>query len=206
MPVLPISSPIGVLATLSGISAFFFWLEKRTRWKFFQFTPPFIFVYLVPMILANKGVLPAESPVYDAMSSIMLPMFLIMLLLKVNIRGAARLMGRGLGVMLVGSLGVMVGAPIGLLVVKHWLGPNAWKAFGSLSASWVGGSANLAAVSQMLGAKNGTEYGLAVLADSTITYFVWLPILLVSKKWAAPFARFTGVDSKQMSALENAAE
>jgi uncharacterized membrane protein len=80
------------------------------------------------------------------------------------------------------------------------------KAFGSLSASWVGGSANLAAVSQMLGAKGGTEYGLAVLADSTITYFVWLPILLASKRWAAPFARFTGVDSKQMSAMEKAAE
>src|SRR5205814_1516347 len=50
------------------------------------------------------------------------------------------------------------------------------------------------------------EYGLAVLADSTITYFIWLPLLLASKKWAAPFARFTGVDSKRMSALEKAAE
>ena len=61
LPLRRITSPIGVLATLGGISAFFFWLERRTQWKFFQFTPPFIFVYLVPMILANNGVLPAES-------------------------------------------------------------------------------------------------------------------------------------------------
>jgi uncharacterized membrane protein len=99
----------------------------------------------------------------------------------------------------------MVGDHIGLLLVKQWLGPDAWKAFGSLSASWVGGSANLAAVSQMFDTK-GTEYGLAVFADSTITYFLWLPLLLASRKWAVPFARFTGVESRNMSALESAAE
>jgi uncharacterized membrane protein len=116
------------------------------------------------------------------------------LLLKLNIRGAVHILGPGLGVMLVGTLGVMAGAPIGLLCVKHWLGPEAWKAFGSLSASWVGGSANLVFVSQMLHA-SGTEYGLAVLADTLITYAVWLPILLASKKYAAPFARLIGIRS-----------
>jgi uncharacterized membrane protein len=194
MPWLPISSPTGVLATLSGVCAFFFWLEKATAWKFFQFIPPLIFIYLVPMILSNNGVLPTESPVYEAMGSIMLPMLLVLLLLKLNLRGAVKILGPGLGVMLVGTLGVMAGAPIGLLCVKHWLGPDAWKAFGSLSASWVGGSANLVAVSQMLHA-SGTEYGLAVLADTLITYAIWLPILLASKKYAAPFAKLVGAKS-----------
>ena len=194
MPWLPISSPTGVLATLSGVVAFFFWLEKATAWKFFQFIPPLIFIYLAPMILSNNGVLPAKSPVYDAMGSIMLPMLVVLLLLKLNIRGAVKILGPGLGVMLFGTLGVMAGAPIGLLCVKHWLGPDTWKAFGSLSASWVGGSANLVFVSQMLHA-SGTEYGLAVLADTLITYAVWLPILLASKKYAAPFARLIGIPS-----------
>jgi uncharacterized membrane protein len=192
---LPISSPTGVLAILSGVCAFFFWLEKFTGWKFFQFIPPLIFIYLAPMILSNSGVLPSKSPVYDAMGSIMLPMLVVLLLLKLNIRGAVKILGPGLGVMLFGTLGVMAGAPIGLLCVKHWLGPDAWKAFGSLSASWVGGSANLVFVSQMLHA-SGTEYGLAVLADTLITYAVWLPILLASKKYAAPFARLTGIPSR----------
>ena len=191
---LPISSPTGVLATLSGVVAFFFWLEKATAWKFFQFITPLIFIYLAPMILSNNGVLPAKSPVYDAMGSIMLPMLVVLLLLKLNIRGAVKILGPGLGVMLFGTLGVMAGAPIGLLCVKHWLGPDTWKAFGSLSASWVGGSANLVFVSQMLHA-SGTEYGLAVLADTLITYAVWLPILLASKKYAAPFARLIGIPS-----------
>ncbi len=194
MPWYTISSPTGVLAILSSVSAFFFWLEKRTQWKFFQFVPPLIFIYLVPMIFSNVGILPAESPVYGLMTSILLPMLLVLLLLKLNIRGAVSTLGPGLGVMLFGSLGVIVGAPIGLLAVKHWLGPDAWKAFGALSGSWVGGSANLIAVKQMLNA-SGTEYGLAVLADSLITYGVWLPILLASKKYAAPFARLSGAKS-----------
>ena len=202
---LPISSPTGVLATLSGVCAFFFWLEKATGWKFFQFVPPLIFIYLVPMILSNNGVLPTESPVYGAMGTIMLPMLLVLLLLKLNIRGAVHILGPGLGVMLFGTLGVTVGAPIGLLAVQHWLGPDAWKAFGSLSGSWVGGSANLVAVSQMLHA-TGTEYGLAVLADTLITYAVWVPVLLMSKKYAVPFARLTGIKSASTAELEEEAQ
>src|SRR4026209_1666284 len=115
MPWYSVSSPTGVLAILSSVGAFFFWLEKRTEWKFFQFIPPLIFIYLVPMILSNTGVLPPKSPVYDLMTTILLPMLLVRLLLKLNIRGAVKILGPGLGVMLCGSLGVMVGAPIGLL-------------------------------------------------------------------------------------------
>ena len=153
MDVFPISTNTGVLAALSLICAFFFGLERRTQWKFFQFAPPLIFIYLVPMLLTTGGVLPKASPVYDAMKTFLLPMLLVLLLVKMNVRGAVRILGRGLGVMLFGSLGVMVGAPIALLLVKPWLGPDAWKAFGALAASWIGGTANLAAVADMLKAK-----------------------------------------------------
>jgi uncharacterized membrane protein len=139
---LPITGTVGVLATLSGVCAFFFWLEKVTRWKLFQFLPPLIFVYFVPVVLTFRGVLPAASPVYQVMKDVMLPMLLVLLLVKVNVAGAFRVMGSGIGVMLLGTLGVMVGAPIGLMVVRPWLGPEAWKSFGALSGSWIGGTAN----------------------------------------------------------------
>lgn len=201
---LPITDTIGVLAALSGICAFCFWIEKATRWKLFQFLPPLIFIYLVPVILTNQGVLPATSPVYDVMQQIMLPMLLVLLLVKVNVRGALRIMGRGIGVMLFGTLGVMVGAPLGCLAVKSWLGPETWKSFGALSGSWIGGTGNLAAVGTMVEA-NGAQVGLAVLADSTI-YMIWLPILLGSKRFADRFASFTGVEAGRMEQMEQAVE
>ncbi len=200
---LPITGTVGVLAILSGVCAFFFWIEKWTEWKLFQFLPPLIFIYLVPVILTNNNVLPAQSPVYDVMQEVMLPMLLVLLLIKVNVRGAFRVMGRGIGVMLFGTLGVMVGAPLGLMAVRPWLGPEAWKSFGALSGSWIGGTANLAAVGKMLNA-TGSEVGLAVLADSTI-YIVWLPILLGSKRFADRFASFTGVEADRVERMEEAA-
>ena len=183
---LQISSPAGVLAMLSGVCAFFYWLEKATWWRLFQYLPPVVFIYLVPIILANRHILPTKSPVYDAIQNLLLPMMLTLLLVNVNVKGAFRVMGRGIGVMLFGSLGIMVGAVVGLLAVRHWLGPGAWKAYGSLSASWTGGTGNLAAVSKMLDA-SGAETGLAVLADS-VMYSLWIPVLLASKRFADSFA------------------
>jgi len=198
-----ISSTTGILAVLSATCALFFWAERRTQWRFFQFAPPLVFIYLVPIVLTTVGVLPGKSPVYATSKSLLLPVLIVLLLVKINLRGAVRILGPGLGVMLVGSLGVMIGAPVGMLAVSHWLGPDAWKAFGALSASWIGGTANLVAVSQMTDA-GGLE-GLAILMDSVIAYLIWLPILLASKRYAAPFARFTGVDTKRMHEMEEAA-
>ena len=194
--------PTRSAGALSGICAFFFWLEKRTQWKFFQLAPPLVFIYLVPMLLTTADILPHKSPVYDAMKTFLLPMLLVMLLAKMNMRGAVRILGRGLGVMLFGALGVMVGAPIGLLCVRPWLHSDAWKAFGALAGSWTGGTANLASVAEMLHS-NGIE-SLSMLADSTITYLVWLPILLASKRYADRFARFTGAQPDQAGQMEEA--
>ncbi|MCA9236392.1 MAG: DUF819 family protein [Planctomycetales bacterium] len=203
----PISSDIGVLAALSGICAIFFWLERIRRWpwlaKLFQYLPPLIFIYLVPVLLATGGVLTTKSPAYDVIKSVALPMMLVLLMLKVNVGGAVRVLGRGVGVMLFGTLGVMVGAPIGFLLVKHWLEPGAWKAFGALAGSWIGGTGNMAAVSQMIDA-NGAQIGLAVVGDSTI-YLLWLPLLLASKNWASRFAAFTGVADDHVEKMNAAA-
>jgi uncharacterized membrane protein len=195
----PIASTVGVLGTLSGICAFFYWLEKSSGWRLFQYLPPLIFIYLVPVVLSNAGLLVSKSAVYDTMQSLMLPMLLVLLLLNVDVRGAARIMGRGIGVMLFGTLGVMLGAPMGLLAVKNWLGPDAWKAYGTLAGSWIGGTGNMAAVSEMIETP-GTEFGLAILADSFI-YTIWLPILLVSKKFSDQFDSFTGVEADRVDRM-----
>ena len=199
----PISSTAGVLATLCGICAFFFMLEKKTGWRLFQYLPPLIFIYLAPVVLSNSGVLPTSSPVYTSMKQLVLPMMLVLLLLKVNVGGALRVLGRGVGVMLFGTLGVMVGAPLGFLAVKAWLGPESWKAFGVLAGSWIGGTGNMAAVGEMIDA-SGADIGLAVIGDSAI-YVIWLPILLGSKKMASWFASFTGVDHDRVARMEAAA-
>ena len=48
-----ITSPIGVLAVLCAIAAFFFFLEQATGAKLFQFVPPLLFIYATPVLLSN---------------------------------------------------------------------------------------------------------------------------------------------------------
>jgi uncharacterized membrane protein len=197
-----ITSHAGVLAVLAGICAFYFYLQKKTGWKLFDYLPPLIFIYVTPVILANMDVIPTRSEVYGAIRELVLPMMLTLLLVKIDVGAAVRVMGKGLFVMLFGTLGVMVGAPVAYLAVKGGLGPEGWKAFGSLAGSWIGGTGNLAAVSEMIDTQ-GAEFGLAVLADNAV-YIVWLPIMLGSKNLSGWFARFTGVSEDRIRRMDRA--
>ncbi len=203
MPETIISSPVGVLTVLTGVASLFFYLENRTRWTLFKYLPPLIFIYLIPVVLSNTGFIPNSSPAYTWLRSTVLPMILVFLLLKVDVVAAIRVMGKGVFVMLFGTLGVVVGAPIAYMIVRAGLDPEGWKAFGTLAGSWIGGTGNMAAVSEMIDA-GGTEFGLAVLGD-TIVYLVWLPIMLASKNLAGVFARFTGVSADRLRKMDAAA-
>lgn len=197
-------SPIAVITVLAALTTFMFWIEARTRWKLFRYAPPLLFIYAIPVILSNTGVIPTKSPVYTGMRAYALPMFLTLMLLSLDVRKAVKVMGRGVFVMLIGSLGVVVGAPIAYFVVKGGLSPDAWKGFGALAGSWIGGTGNLAAVAGALEA-GGEEVGLAVLADNLV-YVIWLPIMLSSKNWAERFNRMTGASAGRLGRMEAAAK
>ena len=201
-----ISSPAGVLSVLAAVTSFFFWLEKKTGWPVFNYLPPLIFIYVVPVILSNSGVIPTKSGVYDFMGDAMLPFFLTIMLLEVDLLATIRVMGKGVFVMLIGTLGVVVGAPIGFLLVKHGLDPMAWQGFGTLAGSWIGGTGNMLAVAQMIELdEQSIFYGYAVIADNAV-YLIWLPIMLGSKNFAKFFHRFTGVSKERLGKMEEAAK
>jgi uncharacterized membrane protein len=202
-PAALIASPAGVLFVLAGVAAFFFWLERATGWKLFRYLVPMLWIYATPMVLRNTGVLPAASPVYDALRSFGLPMFIVLLLVGVDVGATVRVMGRGVLVMLLGTAGVVIGAPIAYFVVHRWLDPEAWRAFGALAGSWIGGTGNMAAVAGALETPSD-QFGLAVLAD-TVIYTVWLPVLLLSKGFAERFNRFARVADDRLERMDAAA-
>ncbi len=200
-----ISTPAGILAVLAGITSLFFYLEKKTKWGFFNYFPPLIFIYVLPVVLSNSGLIPTKAPVYDFMGDILLPMFLTLMLLDVNVKGTIKVMGRGIFVMLAGTLGVVIGAPLGFMLVKHGLGPEAWKGFGALAGSWIGGTGNMAAVAHALEMdESALDFGYAVIADNVV-YLIWLPIMLASKNFAGRFNRFTGITEERVEAMKKAA-
>ncbi len=210
MPDTLITSPAGILSVLVGICAFFFFLEKQTGWKLFNYFPPLLWIYLTPVILSNPGAIwegcPAiianDSPVYSWMRQILLPLFLIILMLEVDVVAAVRIMGKGIFVMLFGTAGVILGAPIAYLIVKNHLGPDDWQAFAILSGSWIGGTGNMAAAERAFEMTEGSpQFGMAVLGDNFV-YIVWLPIMMGSKKIAGWFNKFAKVNPQRIKMLE----
>jgi len=198
-----IDDPIGVMALLASTVAFFFWLEEKTKWAIWKVFPPLLPIYALPVVYSNTGLIPVKSEAYSFMSAVVLPVFLVLLLVSIDVGAAIRVMGRGLAVMLIGTAGVVVGAPLAFLVVKGWLGPDAWTAMGALAGSWTGGTGNMAAVAEGLETP-GAEFGMAVLADNLV-YVVWLPLLLASKSFAGRFAKFARVPDERAAAIRKAA-
>jgi uncharacterized membrane protein len=199
-----ISSPIGVLAVLAFVAAFFFAIEQTTKAKLFQYLPPLLFIYATPVFLNNFDVIPSASPVYGGLSAYVLPAFIVLMLIKVNVPAVVRVMGKGVLVMLMGTAGVMVGAVVAYMLVHSWLSDDAWKGYGALAGSWIGGTANMAATAEMLGTSE-EQFGLAVIADNVI-YVVWLPLLLMSRDFATRFNRWARVPAERLEAMDAAAE
>ena len=198
-----ISSPIGVLAVLCFVAAFFFLIAELTKAKLFQYIPPLLFIYATPVFLNNLDVIPSDSVVYPGLSAYLLPAFIVLMLIKVNIPAVMKVMGKGVLVMLMGTLGVMVGAVVAYAIVHPWLSPDAWQGYGALAGSWIGGTANMAAAAEILGTSE-EQFGLAIIADNVI-YVVWLPMLLISRDFADKFNKWARVPEDRIASMDAAA-
>ena len=204
-----ISSPIGVLAVLCAVAAFFFLLAQVTEARLFQFLPPLLFIYATPVFLSNleiggRTVIPSSSIIYSGLSKFALPVFIVLMLIKVNVPAVVKVMGKGVLVMLMGTAGVMVGGVVSYVIVHGWLPEDSWRAFGALAGSWIGGTANMLATKEMLEATDA-QLGLAVIADNVV-YIVWLPLLLMSRDFADKFNAWARVPAERLAAMDAAAE
>ena len=209
-----ISTPVGVMAVLVAVVSFWFWLEKKSNWKIFNFLPPLIFIYATPVLLSNTGLIPFESAAYDFLRLYGLPVFICLMLLNVDVLGAVRIMGKGVFVMLIGSVGVVLGGFIAYSLGQSITTPesfplhfplpeDSWKAFGTLSGSWIGGTGNMTAAHAALEG-TGEHMTMAAAADQMV-YLVWLPLLLGSKAFAARFNRWMRVPENRIEMMDKAA-
>lgn len=209
-----ISSPVGVMAVLVAVVSFWFWLEKKSNWKIFNYLPPLIFIYATPVLLSNTGFIPYDSAAYDFLRMYGLPVFICLMLLNVDVLGAVRIMGKGVFVMLIGSIGVVLGGFLAYSLgqsistpdgfpIQFPLPEDSWKAFGTLSGSWIGGTGNMTAAHAALDG-SGEHMTMAAAADQMV-YLVWLPLLLGSKAFAAGFNRWMRVPADRIEMMDRAA-
>ena len=167
---------ISILLLIEG-AVMYISLHEKTQ-RYFKFLPSIFWIYFLPMMASITGLIDSHSPIYSRIIIDFLPASLLLLLIDVDLKAILRLGGPALIMMFSGSAGTMLGAVIAFWLFKSWVGPQMWAGFGALSASWVGGSANMIAVKEALGASNDV-FSPMVIVDSIISY-VWMGCLVTS--------------------------
>lgn len=159
--------------------------SNRVLRKFYSFCPPLLVMYFVPGILNTTDVFNGDnSRVYEIISRYLLPAGLVLFTLSVDIRELWKLRKKAGTMFLAGAVGVIIGGPLTILIVKQFApdlvggeGPDAvWRGLACVSGSWIGGSANLAALSEVF--KPSPKLFSSMVILDTIIANLWLAVLL----------------------------
>lgn len=193
-------------AFLSAVLGLVFWLSTfESLERVFKFLPPVIWAYFVPMLSTTLGIIPPESPVYDWMSTYLLPFALFLLMITVDIRAILRLGPMALIMMLAGTAGIVIGGPIAFgLLGGFFADPEAWKGFAALSGSWIGGTANLVAIQESVGASASTLAPLLVV--DVVVGYGWMGVLIFLSAYQERFDRWVGADASHVQELNKRME
>ncbi|MCM8769607.1 MAG: DUF819 family protein, partial [Candidatus Omnitrophica bacterium] len=184
-----ISQPITITTILLGIQGLVLFLAtRRSLERLFSVLPPLFWIYFLPMMLSTVGMLPAKHSVYESITMNLLPAGLILILLPVNLERILRLGPQALIVMLSGSLGIILGAPVVIFFLRPWLPADIWKGFGALSASWIGGSSNMLAIKEAIGTPDDLLF-LMIITDTVVVY-LWMAGLIALSNVQERFDRW----------------
>jgi uncharacterized membrane protein len=195
-----ISSPQGIIATLFFIEATIFFLaENKHTKKFFNVLPPMFWIYFLPMLCSSLNIIPQKSEIYKIISDNVLPVSLVILLLSVNIPAILKLGKNALIMFFAGTLGTIFGGTLSFLIFKHWLPQDAWKGWGALSGSWIGGSANMLAVKESISTPDNVF--LPVVVVDTIVAYSWMGILIFFAAYQKIFDKWNNADIKVVEEL-----
>lgn len=169
-----------LVATLGGI----FWTTQLAHpfWqRFYRYVPAVLLCYFVPAIYNTVGLIDGEhSVLYTIASRYLLPATLVLLTLTIDLPATLRLGPKALTLFLTGSLGVVIGGPIALaiwkLIAPDLVTPDLWRGMTAIAGSWIGGSANQAAMKEVFQIDNNL-FGAMVAVDVIISY-LWMALLL----------------------------
>ena len=181
----------GALVTLEKTS-------KGALQKFFKYVPSVVLCCLTAMRLCTLTVwdLGETKAAYSALKNNLPYAMIFSLLLRCDIRKVLRLGPRMLLGFFSATLTIMIGFVAAFLVMKRFIGPDAWMGLGALCGSWIGGSGNMVAVQAALDIAEA-DMGYALVIDS-IDYSLWVMFLLWAIQLAPRFNRWTKADTAKL--------
>ncbi|MDO4678540.1 MAG: DUF819 family protein [Blautia sp.] len=181
--------------------------EKYTKWKVFNIIPPLVWLYVLNMIFCTAGLYNSDgcSAAYSVLKNNLLYAMIFVMLLRCDIRKLAKLGGRMAAIFLGGALSILFGFIVAFVIFKGVLGggETIWGAMAALCASWIGGSANMAAMEAAFTIDPGA-YGCALAVD-TVYYSVWIALLLIMVRYSKKWDNAVKADTTKLQAVAEAA-
>ena len=182
-------------------------LQKYTNWKIFNLIPPLVWIYVLNMVFCTLGFYNSEgvSTAYGALKNNLLYAMIFVMLLRCDFRKLGKLGARMIAIFLGCSLTLAIGFFVGYPLFVNVLGgaDKTWAAVSALYASWVGGSANMAAMQAALPVDAGA-YSCALALD-TVCYSVWIALLLLAVRYSKKWNNAVKADTSKLDAVAAAA-
>lgn len=204
---------LGIIALMIGW-VFYTANSSSVFWqRFYRFVPAVLLCYFLPSLLNTFGIIDGNSSqLYYVASRYLLPACLVLLTISVDLKAISKLGSKAVILFLTGTLGIVIGGPIALLVVSSVLpeligvtGPDAvWKGMTTVAGSWIGGGANQAAMKEIYGA--GDQIFSAMVTVDVIVANLWMAVLLFMSANAKAIDAKTGADTSAINALKNKVE
>lgn len=204
---------MGFLAIMLGL-VFYTANSNIKFWqKFYSVVPAVLVCYFLPSLLNTFGVVNGEeSNLYYVASRYLLPACLVLLTISVDLKAIGRLGSKAIILFFTGTVGIVIGGPIALLVVASIApemlgvtGPEAvWRGMTTVAGSWIGGSANQAAMKEIYGA--GDQIFSAMVTVDVIVANLWMAVLLIMAAKAKSIDEKTGADTTAITDLKERVE
>lgn len=179
----------GLWAFLAVGAAVAIFLEQRYRWA--AAVTGVLLALFWGMLGVNLRVVPAESPVWDAVWSHLVPLAIALLLFDADLRRIWRESGRMFWIFNLSAVGTCLGTLLAVLVAGRAI-PEVAAAAALMTGTYIGGTINLVALSAALSPSKELVSGLLVADNVTMALafgvLVALPgLAFVRGRFAHPF-------------------
>ncbi|WP_298360367.1 DUF819 domain-containing protein [Runella sp.] len=207
------TSDATVLGLLLVVLALVFYTAslKHPIWqKFYAIFPPLLLCYFIPGLLNSFGVISGEeSKLYSVISQYFLPACLVYFTLGMDFKAVIRLGPKALIVFFAGTLGVMIGGPVAVWVMKM-ISPevvggvgadSVWRGLATIAGSWIGGGANQTALKEIF--QPSDRLFSQVIAVDVITAEIWMAVLIYGAGFANKIDRIFKADASAIEELKD---
>ena len=201
-----------VFGLLLSVLALIFYTSSLTTpfWKkFYTYVPALLLCYFIPALMTwPLGIISGEDDsLYKIARDYFLPASLILFCLSIDMKSLVNLGPKALIMFFTATAGVILGGPIAILVTSY-LFPgliqatpdDLWKGLSCIAGSWIGGSANQAAMKEIFDVREDL-FGTMVVIDVVVAN-IWMGLLLYGASVTQRIDRWLKADTSAIEDLK----